>query len=61
MPVTILANKNDLCHPFEYGIYLQKQIPGEELIEIPDKDTDGAKHKEMINQVIKEFLPTSHL
>ena len=56
VPVTILACRNDLCHPYEYGEYLEKHIPGAVLLEIPDKDKDGALHKQMINEAIREML-----
>lgn len=56
MPVLILACKNDLCHPFHYGIYLAEHIEGAQFREIVDKDTDGARHKEMINEAIREIL-----
>lgn len=56
MPVTILANRNDLCHPFSYGEYMHKNIPNSIFMEIPDKDTDGAMHKQMINQAISNML-----
>ena len=56
VPVTILACRNDLCHPYEYGEYLAKHIPGTVLLEIPDKDKDGALHKQMINEAIREML-----
>lgn len=56
MPVTILANRNDFCHPFSYGAYFHTRIPGSKLVEIPDKDTDSEGHKRMINMVIKRQL-----
>ncbi|NLL75696.1 MAG: alpha/beta hydrolase [Clostridiales bacterium] len=56
MPVTILANRNDLCHPYEYGEYLRKHIAQSVLVEIPDKDKDSNGHKAMINQSILSFI-----
>jgi pimeloyl-ACP methyl ester carboxylesterase len=56
IPVTILANKNDLCHPFSYGEYLQKYIPDSKLTQIPDKDTDSNLHRQMINQAVREIM-----
>lgn len=52
VPVTILSNKNDLCHPFEYGEYFHKRINGSEHVEIPDKDTDSSGHRKMINEAL---------
>ena len=54
--VTILANRNDLVHPFEYGEYYQKNIPGAVLHEIADKDTDLAAHNAAINRHLGEML-----
>ena len=59
MPVTILANRNDLCHPYEYGEYLHTYIPGSTFIEIPDKDGGKAEHNAMINHAIHSLLPIS--
>ena len=56
MPVTIIACRNDLCHPFAYGTYLAEQIPHAEFVEIPDKDTDSLTHNRKINEVIRQVL-----
>lgn len=56
MPVTIIACRNDLCHPYEYGSYLAGQIADASFVEIPDKDTDGMEHKRMINEAIREMF-----
>ena len=56
MPVWILACRNDLCHPFHYGIYLAEYIKGAQFREIVDKDTDSVRHTEMINEAIREIL-----
>ncbi len=55
MPVCILANRNDLCHPFIYSEYLKEHIRDAKLQEIPDKDYDKAGHKLKINQAINEL------
>ena len=56
VPVHILANRNDLCHPFAYGVYLSKQIPHASLTEIPDKDSDAAGHKAAVNRAIRAVM-----
>lgn len=56
IPVVILANKNDLCHPYAYGEYLHEMIPHSLLTEIPDKDTDSTAHRQMINQAVRNML-----
>lgn len=56
VPTEIVACHHDLCHPFEYGEYLQKVIPNANLIEIPNKDEDGKRHRELINSIIYKTL-----
>lgn len=56
IPITILANRNDLCHPFAYGEYLRDNIMGAGLVEIPDKDKDGTGHKMRVNQAIQQMI-----
>ena len=56
MPTTILACKNDFVHPFEYGEYFHQYIVKSILIEIPSKDVDSKKHREMINQTIQSIF-----
>ncbi len=55
MPVYIVANRNDLCHPFEFGERIHTLISGSRFFEIPDKDKDSEGHKKGINQVIQEM------
>lgn len=56
MPVFIIANRNDLCHPFEYGEYLHKQIHHSRFYEVPDKDHDEERHRQGINDVLREMV-----
>jgi len=56
MPVTVVACRNDLCHPYEYGSYLAGQIGGCTFVEIPDKDRDSAMHRQRINEIIREMF-----
>lgn len=56
MPVFIIANRNDLCHPFEFGELMHALIPKSRFYEIPDKDRDGAGHRRGINKVIREII-----
>ncbi|MBQ2657883.1 MAG: alpha/beta hydrolase [Erysipelotrichaceae bacterium] len=55
-PVEIIACRNDLCHPYEYGVTLHELIPGSHFTEVPDKDTDQETHERMINDVIRKML-----
>lgn len=56
VPVKILANRNDLCHPFKYGEYFRKRINRAMLVEIPDKDTDSSGNKRMINEALYRMM-----
>lgn len=55
-PVTIVACKGDLCHPFEIGKQLNDLIKDSIFYEIPNKDDDLAVHNIMLNMIIKEVL-----
>ena len=56
MPVHILANRNDFCHPFAYGVYFRDRIPGARFREIPDKDADAAGHRAAVNDALRGML-----
>jgi hypothetical protein len=56
MPVYILANKNDLCHPFDYGIYMREHIKDAYFEEILDKDSDEKGHRDAVNIVINKMI-----
>ena len=56
LPTLILANRKDMVHPFAYGAYYQRSIPGAVLLEIPDKDSDPAGHKRQLNAFLSDFL-----
>ncbi len=56
MPTLVVANRNDYVHPFAYGEYFARQIPGARLHEIPDKDSDPAGHRAALNARLKELL-----
>lgn len=55
-PVSVLANRNDLCHPYALGEYIHALLPASEFTEIPDKDTDPALHRQRINEKLRDFL-----
>lgn len=56
MPVTVLACRNDLCHPYDYGKRLADHTPHAIFREIPDKDSDGAGQKRAVNEAIQELF-----
>lgn len=55
-PTTVLACRNDFCHPFEYGTLLAAHIPHATFREIPDKDSDSAGQKRCINEEIRKLF-----
>lgn len=59
MPVRILACRNDLCHPFQYGQRLTSAIPGSIFTEIPDKDSNPQGHKRMTGEAIRKMISES--
>jgi pimeloyl-ACP methyl ester carboxylesterase len=56
VPAFVIANRNDLCHPFEFGIHISRHIPGSEFFEVPDKDTDPEGHRREINRCLRLWL-----
>ena len=52
IPTTILACRNDFVHPYEYGEYYHQHLKNSVLVEIPSKDEDSIKHREIMNQEI---------
>ncbi|MDO4632601.1 MAG: alpha/beta hydrolase [Eubacteriales bacterium] len=56
LAVRILACRGDFVHPFAYGEYLHRRLPGSVFTEIPNKDEDPVRHKAMINQAVRELL-----
>ncbi|HWQ57441.1 MAG TPA: alpha/beta hydrolase [Clostridia bacterium] len=56
MPIMILANRHDLCHPFECGVYLHESLPGSVFQEISDKDTDKDGHRADVNRAVRGML-----
>lgn len=58
-PVMILANRNDLCHPFALGEYIHELLPTSVFREIPDKDTDPKRHRVLLNESLQTFVKQS--
>lgn len=56
IPVMILANENDFCHPYAYGKLLERTIPKAIFRQVPDKDSDPAEHRQQINLAVRELL-----
>lgn len=56
MPVLILANKQDIIHPFEYAELLARYIPGARLEEVTAKSISLEKHNEDVRKAILDFV-----
>ena len=56
VPARVLACENDFCHPYAYGKLVADAIPGAVFIPIPDKDTDPAEHRRLINLAASEMM-----
>jgi len=55
-PTLVLACRNDLLHPFEYGQVLAQEIPGARFAEITGKATGEQKHVEDVRREILQFI-----
>ncbi|MBQ7890675.1 MAG: alpha/beta hydrolase [Erysipelotrichaceae bacterium] len=53
---SIIACRNDFVHPYEYAEYYHKHLKNSVLVEIPSKDIDSKKHREMMNQEIYKAI-----
>lgn len=55
-PTLVLACRNDLLHPFEYGQVLARKIPGARFAEITGKAISEQKHVEDVRREILQFI-----
>jgi pimeloyl-ACP methyl ester carboxylesterase len=55
-PTLVLACRNDLLHPFEYGQVLAREIPGARFAEIAGKAISEQKHVEDVRREISQFV-----
>jgi pimeloyl-ACP methyl ester carboxylesterase len=55
-PTLILANRLDPIHPFEYGLEMQRLIPGAEFQEITAKAVSLEQHNADVQRWIDSFL-----
>lgn len=56
VPTLILANRFDPIHPFEYGLEMQRLIPGSEFREITAKAVSQEQHNADVQNALNEFL-----
>ena len=56
VPTLILASRQDVVHPFEFGEALEQLIPGSVLRQITPKSVDGERHVGECGAAIAEFL-----
>lgn len=55
VPALVVACRNDLIHPYEYGEWYAAQIPGAQFVEIPAKAVDPAGYHEQLNDCVGSF------
>jgi pimeloyl-ACP methyl ester carboxylesterase len=56
LPTLVLACRNDLLHPFEYGQVLARGIRGARFAEITSKAISEKKHVEDVRREILQFI-----
>ena len=56
LPTLVLACRNDLLHPFEYGQVLAREIPGARFAEITGKAISEKRHVEDVRREILRFI-----
>jgi pimeloyl-ACP methyl ester carboxylesterase len=56
VPALVLANRFDPIHPFEYGIEMQRLIPGAEFREITAKGVSLEQHNADVQCCLNSFL-----
>jgi pimeloyl-ACP methyl ester carboxylesterase len=55
-PTLVLACRNDLLHPFEYGQVLARKIPGARFAEVTGKAISEQKHAEGVRREVLRFI-----
>lgn len=55
-PTLVLACRNDLLHPFEYGQAVAREIPGAKFAEVTGKAVSEQKHGEDVRREILGFF-----
>lgn len=56
VPALILFNAKDPIHAYEYGAFYKKHILSSAAYEVTSKVDSSEKHKEEVNQYIRDFL-----
>lgn len=56
VPTLVLANRFDPIHPFEYGVEMQRLIPGAEFQEITPKSVSLEEHNADVRRCLDGFL-----
>ena len=56
VPALVLANRSDPVHPFEYGVEMQRLIPGAEFHEITAKSVSLEQHNTDVRRCLDSYL-----
>ncbi len=56
VPTLVLANRQDVIHPFAYGEALAQAVPGAEFQELTPKSVSKERHTEDVQGFVGDFL-----
>ena len=56
VPTLIIASQQDVVHPFEFGVELERLIPDSILVEVTPKSLDAEAHVSDCGDAISQFL-----
>lgn len=56
MPTLVAACRQDFVHPFAYGQWYARRIPGARFVELPAKSVDAVLYHEKLNACIRELV-----
>ncbi len=56
VPTLILANRNDIIHPYGYAKIWAKHLTTAKIVEIPSKNTDAKAHRIHVQLEVAAFL-----
>ncbi len=55
-PTLVIANRQDVIHPFEYSEQIAQHLSNSKFFEVISKDVDSSKHLQQLNNHLKSFL-----
>ncbi len=58
VPALVMANRQDVIHPFEYGVEISGRISGSRFVELTPKSTSIESHRCDVQRALVDFLQT---